>query len=108
MADEKLPRDNVDEKEQIDNLIKSALDNEEIPTIYFNGFVTSVGMGDVMVVLNQTNKPVAILNMSYTLAKTLAEKLGRGIAGLEQKSGNTIMTTDDIKQMYLGDNDEAE
>ena len=96
------------EKEVIEQQIKDALENKEIPTIYFNGFVTSVSMGDVMVILNRANKPVAILNMSYTLAKTLAEKLGGGITSIEQKSGNTIMTTDDIQRIFMEDKDDTE
>lgn len=97
-----------DEKQQIEERIKNALEDKDIPGIYFNGFITSVGIGDVMVILQQANKPVAILNMSYTLAKTLAEKLGVAIANLEKESGNTIMTTDDIKQIFSGDNNDTE
>ena len=96
------------EKEVIEQQITEALENKEIPTIYFNGFVTSVGIGDVMVILNRANNPVAVLNMSYTLAKTLAEKLGGGIAAIEQKSGNTIMTTDDIQRIFMEDKDDTE
>lgn len=99
----------MNEKQQtIEEQIKNALEDKETPTIYFNGFITSVGVGDVMVILNRADKPVAILNMSYTLAKTLAEKLGGCIAAIEQESGNTIMTTDDIKQMFERDNDDTE
>lgn len=99
---------NIDENEQIEEQIKNALADVEIPNIYFNGFINSVGMGDVMLVLTRSGKPVATLNMSYTLAKTLAEKLGGVVATIEQKSGNTIMTTDDIKRFFLGDNDGTE
>ncbi len=117
MADEK--EIGVDERGQaIEGQIKKALEDKEIPNIYFNGFITTVGIGDAMLVLTQNNEPVAILNMSYTLAKTLAQKVGGGIATLEQKSGNTIMATDDIKRFLaeelqndvtvLEDNDEAE
>ena len=83
-------------KEAFLKQIESVLEDKELPTIYFNGFITTVGTGDVLIILRQQNKPVAILNTSYTVAKTLAEKLGGGIAVLEQRTGNTIMTTEDL------------
>jgi hypothetical protein len=36
--------------------------------------------------------------MSYTLAKTMVEKLGTTVRDFEIKTGNTIMTTDFIQQ----------
>lgn len=82
--------------EHVQRAIAEALENEELPRIYFNGFSTALGSADVLIVLNQQGKPVAILNASYTVAKTLAAKLGAVIATLEEISGNTIMTTDEI------------
>lgn len=76
--------------------IESALEDKELPTMYFNSFITSVGTGDVLIVLRQRDKPVAVLNTSYTVAKTLAEKLGGVLAVFEQKTGNTIMTSEHI------------
>lgn len=68
----------------------------DIPHLYVNSFVNAIGSGDVIISLGQNDKAVATVNMSYTLAKTLAEKLGVMLADLERRTGNNIMTTDDI------------
>lgn len=66
------------------------------PQIYANGFALGLGIGDVLVALQQNGKPVANINLSFTVAKTLCIKLGTMIHELEQKTSQTIMTTDDI------------
>lgn len=70
----------------------------EIPHLYFNGFVNSSGSGDVVTILEQNGKPVATLNMSFTVAKTLAIKLRDTIARLEQQMDREILTTDDVTE----------
>ena len=55
----------------------------DIPQIYFNGFATALGSGDVVIVLERNGKPVATLNASFTEAKTLVQKIGELIASLE-------------------------
>ena len=74
--------------------VRAAQENPDIPRLYFNGFSSTLGTGDVVIVLSRNGEPVAILNASYTLAKTLAEKLGGLIAVLESQTGADIMTTD--------------
>lgn len=64
--------------------------------IYFNGFTIGIGNGDIVFALERNGKPVAALNASYTVAKTLAQKLGRIMAQLEEASGNRIMSTDEV------------
>lgn len=73
---------------------------DNVPKLYFNGFATGLGQGDIIFVLEQNNRPVVTLNASYTMVKTLAHKLGGLIARIEEDSGNTIMTTDDVNR-YL-------
>ena len=82
--------------EDLKIVIDSTLDNNDIPMIYFNGFITSLGSGDVLIILRRHDRAVAKLHVSYTVAKTLAEKLGGLIVRLESATGNTIMTTDVI------------
>jgi len=100
--------DNQLNKEETRQQVMSALSNPDIPHIYFNGFINSIGLGDIMVILTQSVNQVAVLNMSYTVAKTLVEKIGASIAEIENKSGNTILTTDDIKRFFVEDDDETE
>lgn len=80
----------------------AALSDPELPKLYCNGFIVSVGTGDVFFVLKLNETPVAILNVSYTVAKTLAQKLSSAIANLEDRTGNSIMTTDDVTTKMLG------
>jgi hypothetical protein len=68
--------------------------------LYANGFVTGLGMGDVYVVLERNGNPAAILNMSYTVAKTLAAAIGNAIAQLEEKSGREMLTTNDLVRVF--------
>ena len=73
-----------------------------IPHIYSNGFSIILGTGDVIILLKEVGINVATLNLSYTVAKTLSEKLGGVIKILENKTGNTIMTTEDIEKSIKG------
>jgi|WetSurMetagenome_2_1015567.scaffolds.fasta_scaffold118454_1 hypothetical protein len=78
--------------EQINELLKRT----DIPRIYANGFMNALGNGDTTIVLQLNGVPVAILNLSYTMSKTLAVKLGNMISMMEDKTGNSIMTTEQI------------
>jgi len=97
-------------KKQEENLEKNlkgevdkALKSSEVLKIYANAFVIATGVGDMIILFKNGDIPVAILNLSYTLSKTLAIKLGRAISDLERMTGNTIMTTDQIiKAMSKG------
>jgi|GEM_PF-1704831 hypothetical protein len=80
----------------IENIIDKAINEPAIPKLYANGFVTAVGQGDLLLVFQQNGLPLVTLNLSFTLAKTLALKLGQAINNLENQTGNTIMTSDDI------------
>ena len=74
-----------------------------VPEIYINGFVNGLGNGDVYTVLERNGTPVAILNMSYTLAKTFAVSLGGVIAQLEARSGRDMLTTSDVEEIFKED-----
>ena len=80
----------------IEDRAKIAMLSEDIPKLYINGFITFFSQADMGLVLEQNDKPTAIINMSYTLAKTLVEKLGNTIRDFEDKTGNIIMTTEYI------------
>ncbi len=70
----------------------------EAPHIYFNGFSATLGAGDVILVLLRQGRQVGVLNMSYTMAKTLAEKMNTLVDILESKTGQQIMTSDFVAQ----------
>ena len=78
--------------------LKAALVSQDVPHIYANGFVNALSDADIIVVLERNNSPVAVLNMSYTTAKSLAHKLSQLIADFEKDSNQSIMTTDVVSE----------
>jgi hypothetical protein len=89
--------------EELNVRIQKALDTDDIPVIYFNSFVSIINSADVGIFLERNGKPVAILNTSFTSAKTLAVKLNGLIQRLEQ-TGNTIMATEHVQDSLHGEN----
>ena len=75
--------------------IEAAAKDPNVPKVYANGFINGVSQGDVVVLLHRNGEYVTMLNLSFTVAKTLAVKLGESIASLEARTGSTIMTTDE-------------
>lgn len=63
-----------------------------------------MGLGDVMIVLQRNGKPIAVLNASFTVAKSLAIKLGEAINFLEEKTKQRMLTTDQVAQLVGGVN----
>lgn len=70
-----------------------ALVGVDVPSFYFNGFQNGAGNSDVTSVLQKNGRPVCVLNMSFTTAKTLSVLLGQLIAQIEAETGQEIMTT---------------
>jgi hypothetical protein len=68
----------------------------DIDKLYFNGFALGLSQGDVNIVLIRSGINVAVLNCSYTVAKTLAQKLAGVVQTLENKTGTSILTTEQI------------
>ena len=98
-------------QEQTDQNLKAlevAIKDPNAPKIYANGFMLGMGTGDTTILFQCNGQPVVVLNVSYTIAKTLAIKLGKMINDLEDKSSNKIMTTDDITNIMGKPNDTKE
>lgn len=85
-----------EDKKNITLLFEKASKDPSVPKIYANGFANAIGNGDTTTILQQNGVPVAVLNLSYTIAKTLSLKLGALIKTIEDDTNNTIMTTNDI------------
>lgn len=73
--------------------IVAALEQQAVPDVYANGFTVGLTNGDIVVVLERNGLPVTVVNMSFTISKTLVEKLGELVARLESTSKHDIMTT---------------
>ena len=68
----------------------------ELPNIYFNGFSTALSNADINAVLSLNGKATAVVNMSFTVAKTLSVALAHAVARIEETAGTNILTTQDI------------
>lgn len=84
--------------DQVTAVFQGAVERTDIPHLYANGFMSGLGNADIVVLLQRNNVPVAVLNMSYTLAKSLSVKIGELIQGFESKTKHDIMTTTLIDQ----------
>lgn len=76
-----------------------------VAQIYFNGFQIMMSTGDVLLTLQLSGQDVARVNCSYTIAKSLHEKLGQLVAMLERQSGRPIMSTDDVSKFLKAEAD---
>lgn len=85
-------------EQEMGERVKNALSSGQVPSLYANGFIIFIGNADVGLILQTNGKEVCIVNMSYTTAKSIVEKLGTTVRDFEEKTGNTIMTIDFIQQ----------
>ena len=77
-------------------LIANAIENPDVPKIYFNGFVTGTTTADVVLILQNNGHPCAVLQSSHTNAKTLALALNQLVQGVEERAGVTFPTSMDL------------
>src|SRR3989304_5205592 len=70
------------------------------PQFYANGFTIGMTNADTFLVLQMFGKPVAVVSLSYTLAKTLAQRLNGLVSYWEKKTGKEIQTTDNLDQAF--------
>lgn len=66
--------------------------------VYTNGFQIAFGNADVIVTFQRNGRPVQIMNMSFTLAKTLSQLLGNVIDQIETKGDFKIKTTKELDE----------
>jgi hypothetical protein len=78
----------------------AALLGAPIPNIYANGFQLGFTNADTQLLLLLSGRPVAIVNFSYTLAKSISEKLGILVDEWEKKTGHTLQTTESIDKAF--------
>lgn len=84
--------------------IKAAILSDEVPKYYVNGFASFQGNSDMGIVFQCNGKPNLVINMSFTLAKTLSEKINNMISDFEEKTGINILTTSDVDKKMTGKN----
>jgi hypothetical protein len=81
--------------------VAEAIESGEVIKIYANGFANFFTNSDIGLIFSRNNKPIALLNISLTLAKTLVEKLGQMIHDFEKNTDIKILTTTDIEEKFL-------
>lgn len=92
----------TDENTQILN----TLSNEQVPELYANGYNISSSASDIVLVLLRNGRTVQTINISFTLAKTLAIGLNDVVQHIEKKANMDIKTTHDIaKSLEESNND---
>lgn len=74
--------------------------NDAVKKIYTNGFSLGLGNADTYFILLNNGQPVAVVNMSYTLAKTLHQRVGQMIAEFETRVERPMLTTDEIDRVF--------
>ena len=79
--------------------IEEALSNAQIPELYINGYTIASSASDIVVILLRNGRPVQTLNVSFTLAKTLAIGLNDVVQNIEKKANMDIKTTHDIAKV---------
>jgi hypothetical protein len=77
-----------------------ALIDPAVLKIYANGFTLGLTNADAQLVLMLFGRPTAVLCFSYTLAKTLSQKLGKLVEDWEAKTGHPLQTTDSIDKAF--------
>ncbi len=79
--------------------------NDDLPLpdhkqMYANGFYTAVSPVDVVVGLTRNGQNTAVLNISFSLAKTLAFSLLEVVENFEEKLGIEFPTLDKIFEHF--------
>ncbi|MBF0553330.1 MAG: hypothetical protein HQK96_02095 [Nitrospirae bacterium] len=82
------------------NILKKASESKDIPKIYFNSASCVLHPGDISMVLEVNESPVAVINMSLIVAKSVAALLGSMIADVEETTGSKIMMFNDMQTAF--------
>ena len=95
------PPPNGSKQQQQDQLpVIQALRDPAVHRLYANGFTIGMTNADMHVVLQLFGRLVAVVNLSYTLAKTLSIKLAGVVAEWEKRTGRELATTDAIDEAF--------
>ena len=85
------------EKNNVIELADQSMVNPNVPKIYFNGFQILCSNSDLSIVLLNAGTPAAVLQCSFGTGKSLASKLGSLIDGVEEQSGFTFPSIEDVQ-----------
>lgn len=89
-----------DAAQQID--VAQILKDPSVIKIYVNGLTVGMSLSDVFMVVNSGPMPSAVIQMSFTTAKTMMQSLTQLITGFEENTGQPLLTMEDIKNKCFG------
>jgi len=79
-----------------------------VPEIYVNGFANGLSHADVVTAFMRNGRPAALINMSYTTAKTYSIMLAQLISQFEEKTDRSMLTSMDVDRLFEADAGEEE
>lgn len=82
--------------QQLQEIVESAF--AQTPLLYANGFVNGLGLTDAYLVLQANGRSVATVNMSISVAKTLAQSLTAMVDSYERETGQTVRTLGELQE----------
>lgn len=86
-------QEHITAAEQAQAMLQQAL-RSPLPRIYANSFLNALTDADVLTIFQSNGQPVAILNMSYPVAKTLSAALAEAITEHEKKFNTSVPEID--------------
>ena len=92
MSDESAAKERAEEaadQARASAALQQAL-RSPIPRIYANSFLNALTDADVMTVFQSNGQPIALLNMNYTVAKSLANALSIAVREYEKKFNTNV------------------
>jgi hypothetical protein len=76
--------------------VKATEVSEEVPIHYFNGFSISFGNADFTLTFKLDNRETFSFKGSYTIMKTLSQKLAALFKKFEDIVGRPMLTSDEV------------
>lgn len=83
-------------------MLAEKIEAGQVSEIYVSGFRIGTANSDIIIEFSRNSRPVQVMNLSYTLAKTLSQYLGNVVQNLEASIGTEIRITKDIDEAMGG------
>ncbi|MFH0824026.1 MAG: hypothetical protein V2B18_14850 [Pseudomonadota bacterium] len=80
------------------------MQDPNVVKLYVNGLTVGISLSDVFMIVKSGPTPSAVIQMSFTTAKTMMLHLTDLITRFEKDTGQTLLTMEDVKEKcYTGD-----
>ena len=78
--------------------VQDALQLPDEKKFYFNGYTFSITATDIIIVIQKDDQPIAYLNTSHTIAKTLVKAMTKLIENFEKDTQHPILTLSEYEE----------